>query len=254
MKKHTLQVNNLNIGYQHKPIIEHINFNVFPGELIGVIGVNGSGKSTLLKSISNEIKPLKGNVLLRNKPIEAYDLKERAKLMGLVLANEPVNTNLSIAEVIALGRHPYTNWLGLLSQHDRKKVVEAAQLVNIQKPLSTPCRQLSDGQLQNVLIARVIAQETPLILLDEPTTHLDLFHKLNTIRLLKRICKEKQHSILFATHEINLALQLCDQILVINNHKCHFGTPQKLSQNGVLGQLFPSEMINFDPDQLIFKL
>ncbi|QSS96532.1 ABC transporter ATP-binding protein [Psychroflexus sp. ALD_RP9] len=253
-RKIVLHTENLSIGYQNSAIINNINITVNQGELIGVIGINGAGKSTLLKTISQMETAISGQILLNQKPIESYDLKSRARQMGLVFANQNINKTLSIAEVIALGRHPYTNWIGKLTREDQKQIVNAAKLVDIAKPLTTKCSTLSDGQLQKVMIARVIAQQTPLIILDEPTTHLDMYHKIHTFKLLQDISKQKNKAIIFATHEINLSLQLCDKIVLIHNGLTHFGSPKELASSGILNQLFPSNMIKFDENQLLFKL
>lgn len=249
-----LHTENLSIGYQNSAIISNINIAVNQGELIGVIGVNGAGKSTLLKTISQMETAISGKVFLNRKPIESYDLKSRARQMGLVYANQNINKTLSIAEVIALGRHPYTNWIGKLTREDQKQIVNAARDVGITKPLNTKCSNLSDGQFQKVMIARVIAQQTPLIILDEPTTHLDMYHKIQTFKLLQNISQQKKKAVIFATHEINLSLQLCDKIILIHEGSTHFGSPKKLASTGILNQLFPSNMIKFDANQLLFKL
>lgn len=249
-----LQTKDLSIGYNNSAIINQINLEINLGELISVIGINGSGKSTLLKTITQVEPKIGGEILLNNQPIESYSLNSRAQEMGLVYAKQNIDKSLSIAEVIALGRHPYTNWIGKLTHYDKTQIIKAAELVGLKKNLQTKCNTLSDGQLQKVMVARVLAQQTKLIVLDEPTSHLDMYHKIYIFRLLKDICKEQQKAILFATHEINLALQLCSKIIVIHQEQIYYDTPKSLADSGILNQLFPSNLINFDSNQLIFKI
>lgn len=253
MEKIILDIQNLDIGYD-KTLVENINFSIKNSELVGLIGVNGSGKSTLLKSITQINSALKGNIILNQKPIEKYSLKEKSEQMGLVLTNPIINKDLSVFEIVALGRQPYTNWLGLLTKKDKRIIMKAIKQVGLIDKVKKKCAKLSDGQLQKVMLARALAQQTELIVLDEPTTHLDMYHKIYILKLLKMICQENNKAMLFATHEINLALQLCDKIIVLNDKKAYFGTTEELAKNQVFNKLFPNDLINFDQEQLIFKV
>lgn len=253
MEKLILEIKDLDIGYD-KTLVENINFSIKSSELVGLIGVNGSGKSTLLKSITQINTALKGDIILNKKPIQDYSLKEKSEQMGLVLTNSPINKQLTVFEIVALGRQPYTNWLGLLTKKDKRIIMKAIEQVGLIDKLKKKCAKLSDGQLQKVMLARALAQETELIVLDEPTTHLDMYHKIYILKLLKMVCKMNRKAMLFATHEINLALQLCDKIIVLNEQKAYFGTAKELAENSVFKNLFPNDLINFDEEQLIFKV
>lgn len=253
MEKTILDIQNLDIGYD-KTLVENINFSIKNSELVGLIGVNGSGKSTLLKTITQINSALKGNIILNQKPIEKYSLKEKSEQMGLVLTNPIINKDLSVFEIVALGRQPYTNWLGLLTKKDKRIIMKAIEQVGLIDKVKKKCAKLSDGQLQKVMLARALAQQTELIVLDEPTTHLDMYHKIYILKLLKMICQKNNKAMLFATHEINLALQLCDKIIVLNDKKAYFGTTEELAKNQVFKKLFPNDLINFDQEQLIFKV
>lgn len=253
MEKIILDIQNLDIGYD-KTLVENINFSIKNSELVGLIGVNGSGKSTLLKSITQINSALKGDIILNQKPIEKYSLKEKSEQMGLVLTNPIINKDLSVFEIVALGRQPYTNWLGLLTKKDKRIIIKAIEQVGLIDKVKKKCAKLSDGQLQKVMLARALAQQTELIVLDEPTTHLDMYHKIYILKLLKMICQKNNKAMLFATHEINLALQLCDKIIVLNDKKAYFGTTEELAKNQVFKKLFPNDLINFDQEQLIFKV
>ncbi|MDT0295651.1 ABC transporter ATP-binding protein [Mesonia ostreae] len=258
MKKQTstsiLTTRNLSIGYEDKLVAKNINLNIHPGELIAVIGVNGSGKSTLLKTITKELEPTSGEVFLEDTALEKISAKEISEKISIVLTETHFSKNLSVKELIALGRHPYTNWLGVLSQQDKEAIYNAIELIDLQDLADRKCSSLSDGQLQKVMLARALAQDTPLIILDEPTTHLDLYHKAFVLKLLKKLSKTTQKAIVFATHEIDLALQLCDQIILINDGKVFQQTPEELIKQKHLEHLFPSDLIQFDAVSKSFKI
>jgi iron complex transport system ATP-binding protein len=253
-----LTANSLSIGYKDKretvEIASQINFDIQPGELVALIGINGSGKSTLLKTLSGIIPALTGDILIDNTSISSLQNKDLASKQSLVLTNEIVSKQLSVFELVALGRHPYTNWLGHLSQKDLNHVDEAIKQVGLLQNQHKTCDALSDGQFQKVLIARALAQNTPLILMDEPTTHLDMYHKAYVLQLLKSIVKRSQKSILYASHEINLALQLCDKIILIDQGKVTYGRPSDLIQKGTFNSLFPKDLIVFDEISQSFRM
>lgn len=253
-----LSTSSLNIGYKEKreviSVAEKINVEIKTGELVALIGINGSGKSTLLKTLSGQIPALEGNIKIDHRSLTDLHAKNLGAYLSLVLTNEQVSKQLSVMELVALGRHPYTNWLGHLSQKDVEKIRQALSQVDLIQKKDKLCDSLSDGQFQKVLIARALAQDTPLILMDEPTTHLDMFHKAYVLKLLKSIVKNSQKSILFASHEINLALQLCDKIVLIDNHKVTYGTPSELIEQEAFNNLFPKDYIVFDKMSKTFRI
>ncbi len=251
-----LQTKNLDIGYT-KPKLEvakSVNISIKKASLTAVIGVNGSGKSTLVKSLGGLIPTQQGDIYLYDKPIVDYSVKEIAQKISLVLTKQHLPQHFRVIDFVALGRHPYTNWLGSHKQEDKKIIIHALKQVDLLDLKDKNCLSLSDGQLQKALIARALAQNTEIILLDEPTTHLDMYHKAMVLKLLKQISEDNQKAIVFATHEINLALQLCDYIILINNKNAIQDTPQNLIQNGHLYNLFPKDLIKFDKDAKIFKM
>lgn len=253
-----LETKNLNIGYRKKNIVQtiasNINVQIKEGELVAVIGVNGAGKSTLLKTLSGIIESIDGEVLISNKKLAKTEPDKLAKLISLVLTEQMTSKNLSVIELVALGRQPYTNWIGRLTKNDLKKVMHAINMVDIENIRDKKCYELSDGQFQKVLIARALAQDTSLIILDEPTTHLDLYHKAYVLKLLQQLSRETNKAIIFATHEINLALQLCDKLLILKDQKALFGTPKELIDSASFNDLFPSNLIHFDKDSASFKI
>lgn len=212
------------------------------------------GKSTLLRTIGSVQKSLSGEIRIENISLSKHSSLDLATKIGLVLTEPIASKNLTVLELIALGRQPYTNWLGTLTALDKAKTKEAILLVEIEALQYKRCFELSDGQLQRVMIARALAQDTQIILLDEPTSHLDLYHKVQILKLLKTIAHQTQKTILFTTHEIEVALQLCDKMLLLNKEESHFGTPTTLIQEKHFEKLFPSNMIKFDPNTGSFKI
>src|SRR5690606_32299993 len=184
-----LKISNLKIGYKTSKteniVAENISFSLEKGKLVALVGANGIGKSTLLKTILGFEKPFVGSILLNNKNTSEIPQKELAQYVSVVLTEKLPPSNLSVYELIALGRQPYTNWMGELSDFDKEKVEQAITLTQLQKLVSKKHFELSDGQLQKVMIARALAQDTEIMILDEPTTHLDLLHKVSDFKLLK---------------------------------------------------------------------
>lgn len=172
----------------------------------------------------------------------------------MVLTEQLPSKNLTVVELIALGRQPYTNWIGNLSKHDYSVIENALAKTNLVDLKHRKCYTLSDGQLQKVMIARALAQDTAMIILDEPTTHLDMYHKAYVLSLLKKLAHETQKTMLFSTHEIDLAIQLCDEMIVMYHGKVFFGTPCELIEQGVFEKLFPNDLITFDAISGSFKV
>lgn len=258
-KQHViLKTENLSVGYASKKgkqiVAKNINIELNSGELVGLIGANGIGKSTLLKTLTNVQKPLGGTIFINQKDIRSYSAFNLAKTLSLVLTEPIASKNLSVFELVALGRQPYTNWIGNLTQHDLNLVENALEQTNITDLKDKKCFELSDGQLQNVMIARALAQDTSLIVLDEPTTHLDMYHKAYTLKLLQKLAKETQKTILFSSHEIDLAIQLCDSLIVMTNHKVISGTPCHLIETNIFQHLFPEDLIAFDKKTGSFRI
>ncbi|CAM3963027.1 ABC transporter ATP-binding protein [Flavobacterium antarcticum] len=245
-----LHSDTISIGYASKKekiiIANDITIQLQKSKLIALVGVNGIGKSTLLKTITGIQKPIEGNVYLNNKNIADYTAKDLAQQMSLVLTEHLPPSNLTVFELVALGRQPYTNWLGTLTTEDLEKVNDAIRLTKIEHLAQKKHFEISDGQLQKVLIARALAQDTPLIILDEPTTHLDLLHKFTLLQLLQRLAKETQKCILFSTHDIDLAIQLCDEMIVMTPEKTVQASPCELIKNGTFNTIFDDKSIGFD--------
>lgn len=252
-KNNILSTSNLSIGYSTKKekivVAENLNLNFESGKLIALIGANGIGKSTLLRTLTGIQKPLHGNVFLNGKDIQSIEALELAQNLSLVLTEKLPSSNLTVFELIALGRQPYTNWLGKLSEDDLQKVNHAMALTQIEHLADKKHYEISDGQLQKVLVARALAQDTPLIILDEPTTHLDLLHKVAVFKLLKKLSKETNKCILFSTHDIDLAIQLSDEMIVMTGNTVEQDQPCNLISKGIFNTLFKDEHIIFDGEK-----
>jgi iron complex transport system ATP-binding protein len=220
--------------------------NLKEGKLIALIGANGIGKSTLLKTITGIQKPISGTVLLNENDIYKQEALTLAQNLSIVLTEKLPPSNLTVWELIALGRQPYTNWIGTLTDNDISKVNEAIELTQIGHLIAKRHYEISDGQLQIVLIARALAQDTPLIILDEPTTHLDLLHKVVLFKLLKKLTQETGKCILFSTHDIDMAIQLSDEMIIMTPENVVQDQPCNLIMKGSFNNLFKDEHIVFD--------
>lgn len=245
-----LNCENISIGYSSKKgtkiVASNINLSFEKGKLIALIGENGIGKSTLLRTLTGIQKTISGEVFLNNKNIKKYSNLELAQNLSLVLTEKLPTSNLTVFELIALGRQPYTNWIGKLSEVDLNHVNKAIELTNIKHLRDKKHFEISDGQLQIVLISRALAQDTPLIILDEPTTHLDLLHKVSLLKLLKKLSSETKKCILYSTHDIDLAIQLSDEMIVMKSGNIVQDNPCKLIENDIFNDLFNDSSIVFD--------
>ena len=254
-----LTTKDLSIGYGSKKeirvIAKHMDLNLNKGELVCLVGKNGIGKSTLLRTLSKMQPRLDGNIFLEDKSIDLFSRNELAKIISLVLTERIPSSNLTVYELIALGRQPHTNWIGKLLEEDLKQIKEAMSQSHLTELMHERCDKLSDGQLQRAMICRALAQNTDLIILDEPTAHLDVQHKMETFKLLKKIAHELNRAILISTHEIQLATQIADELWLMTEEKIITGTPSALIESDQINLLFDSDSMSFDKEtkQFIMK-
>lgn len=253
-----LQASKISIGYSHKKentvVASNIDLSLEKGKLIALIGANGIGKSTLLRTITGIQKTISGTVLLNGKDIHELNPLTLAQNLSVVLTEKLPPSNLTVFELIALGRQPYTNWIGKLTHIDIEKVHEAMEWTQISHLATKKHYEISDGQLQKVLVARALAQDTPLIILDEPTTHLDLLHKVALFKLLKKLTQETQKCILFSTHDIDMAIQLSDEMIIMTPEAVIQDQPCNLIMKGSFNTLFKDEHIVFDSEKGKFMI
>jgi len=270
-----LQAKDLSIGYRNKKnitcISENINLSLHKGNLVCLLGKNGIGKSTLLRTLTRVQPQLSGDILIGEQQLEAIPSADLAKKMSLVLTERIPENNLTVYELIALGRQPYTNWVGTLTEEDHRYIDLAIQQTNIKDIIYKKHFELSDGQLQKVMIARALSQNTEIITLDEPTAHLDVHNKIEIFTLLKTLSnldeptahldvhnkieiftllktlsKELNKTILISTHEIHLALQLADALWLMNEKGIISGDTENLIANESVSKLFTSDLVKFD--------
>lgn len=224
-----ISLSQLSVGYSlSHPIISDINLELRSGQLACLIGENGIGKSTLLKTLTGFLPKLKGSLLLGNRDIESFSQRELARQVSIVLTQKPDVQNLTIEEIIGLGRSPYTGFFGRLRAEDRKVVDDAIATMGIEKLRGRMIQTLSDGERQKVMIAKALAQETPIILLDEPTAFLDFPSKAETFQSLQRMAHERDKLILLSTHDLELAVRFADSLLEVKK-----GTLQAVSATEV---------------------
>lgn len=258
-KNIVLSASNLCIGYatksEKKVVAQNINLTFETGKLYSIVGANGIGKSTLLRTLSGIQKPISGTVLLKENTIQTVKPLQLSQTLSMVLTEKLPPSNLTCFELIALGRQPYTNWLGKLSDEDMNYINQAVQLTNTESFLHKKHYEISDGEMQKVLIARALAQNTPIIILDEPTTHLDLSNKVSVFKLLKKLSNETQKCILLSTHDIDLAIQLSDNMVLITHNEVIQDTPCNLISNNVFDKIFNDKSVVFDKEKgkFIFK-
>jgi len=239
-----IHTQSLAIGYIegsiNKVLQENINLSLSSGEIISLMGQNGVGKTTFIKTLSGLHKGISGSVYYHDRLINEFSKSSLAKQISVVLTEKPFTAHLSVIELIALGRHPYSNWLGRLNTSDKQAIDLAMSQTNIDYLAQKKLYQLSDGQFQKVMIARALAQETDLIILDEPTAHLDLSNKIEIMLLLKSIAGSGK-GVLIATHDLQVSLQLSDRLWLFNfNQPVLDGCPEDLILQGAVDQtLFP---------------
>ena len=233
----------LTVGYQERrkklPILKKVNLVLRRGELVCLMGQNGIGKSTLLRTLSGVQPPMFGEILIEGKSIHHLSRLERAKKISLVLTERLNSGNLSVQDVVTMGRYPFVGLDIRLSDKDQLKINQAIDQVGVRDLLEQQVHKLSDGQLQKVMIARALAQDGDIIILDEPTAHLDLNNRVTIIRLLKFLSKNTNKVILMATHELDLALQTADKLLLVDqNGTLTDGIPEDLVLDGTLDRVF----------------
>lgn len=258
-KDETIIIKDLSIGYSSKKntkvVAEHITSTIYGGELTCLLGANGIGKSTLLRTLTAFHPKLSGDIFIHGKEVETYSEKELATLIGVVLTEKFEIKNMTAYELIGLGRSPYTGFWGNLTKEDNEKIYEAISLVKIEKLSQRMVDTLSDGERQKVMIAKALAQETPIILLDEPTAFLDFPSKVEIMQLLHRLSRKTNKTIFLSTHDLELALQIADKIwLMDTEHVIQIGTPEDLSLNGNLSNFFARKGIVFDHDTGLFRV
>ena len=246
-----LNTHNLSIGYSKKRnkivVQSDLNLDLKAGELVCLIGQNGCGKSTLLRTLAGLQKPLAGKVLVDNQELEKIRIHEKARILALVLTEKVDIENATVADIVRMGRQPYSNWWGDLSNSDVEIVRESIEMVHLGNKTNSQLNELSDGERQRVMIAKALAQDTPLILLDEPTAHLDLPTRVEIMLLLHKLAHTTGKSVIISTHELDMALQAADRIwLMTKTDGIECGVPEDLVLQGHFHDAFQSKSYYFN--------
>ena len=254
-----LTAEDLAVGYMNRktphPVAGPLRLALWPGELVCLLGPNGAGKSTLLRTLAGLQPALSGRLDLGGRPLAAMEASERARQLSIVLTDRVDAGNLAVRELVRLGRHPHTGWLGSLSAHDEARVQAALEATGTEVFADRPVGELSDGERQKVLLARALAQDTPVVLLDEPTAHLDLPNRVALMRLLHQLARTTGKAILLSTHELDLALQAADRVwLLPADGPLRTGTPEDLVLSGAFAAAFAREGLAFDAATGTFAL
>lgn len=246
-----LTTHNLSIGYSKKGktdvIQSDLNLQLRAGELVCLIGPNGSGKSTLLRTLTGLQKPLSGKTSIDEKEISKLKQREKALLIALVLTERVDIENATVYNLVSLGRHPHSNWWGNINDDEDLIIREAIEMVHLEHKMYQNINELSDGERQRAMIAKALAQDTPIIMLDEPTAHLDLPNRVEIMLLLHKLAHKTDKAILLSTHELDLALQAADRIWLISSDRgVECGVPEDLVFNGSFNSTFESKSYFFN--------
>lgn len=237
----------LTVGYHGVPLIKDIRISLKKGEIMTLIGPNGAGKTTILKSIIQQLSPLGGVVYLDGKAVDQMTGKELSKKMSVVLTERVRPELMTCEDVVATGRYPYTGRFGILSDQDRRIVREAMELVHISELADRDFLKTSDGQKQRVMLARAICQEPDIIVLDEPTSFLDIRYKLEFLSILQNMSRTRNLSVLMSLHELDLAGRISDKIVCIKGDQVdRFGTPEEVFTPGYIPELYQMTTGSYD--------
>ena len=243
-----IRTENLAVGYNGKILIDNITLSVEQGTITVLIGPNGSGKSTILKTITKNLKEISGVSYIGNKAIKEWNHQEFAKKVSVVWTDKIKPELMTCNDVVAAGRYPYTGRLGILSEMDREEVRSAMELIGISHLAECDFNALSDGQKQRVMIARAVCQRTPVLILDEPTSYLDIRYKAELFYLLKKLAKERGTTIILSVHEMELAKKIADYVICVKGEKIFMqGKPQDIFHEKIIRQLYDlnEEQYNF---------
>lgn len=259
-----IELQHLTVGYGKKAILSDINQTIESGQLVCLLGANGVGKSTILRTIAGFQPPLCGTIILNEQDMSSFSTAQRSKAISVVLTERVEVPCMNVVDLVGMGRSPYTGFFGTLTKEDKNIVNEAIDMVGISHLATRTFDTLSDGERQKVLLAKALAQQTPVILLDEPTAFLDFHAKVSTLRLLLRLAHETNKTILLSTHDVEMAIQLSDALWIVQNGEIKAGTTLSLTESGTLKhflQIDPladaqkgNQGIIFDTENLTLKI
>lgn len=239
MKDSVLKTKKLSVGYNKKIVAGDIEISVKQGEILTIIGANGSGKSTILKSITGQLKLISGAVFIDNRNLDNFTRKELSRKMSVVMTDRIETELMTCRDIVEYGRFPYTNQSGILSSSDRLKADEAMHITDTYELAERDFSRISDGQKQRVLLARAVCQEPEVLILDEPTSFLDIRYKLELLSILKRLVREKNIAVIMSLHELDLVQRISDHVLCIDGEKAdRYGTPEEIFSGDYISRLY----------------
>lgn len=248
MADYYFHMDHMTVGYNKKPLIKDIEIGIKKGEIITLIGPNGSGKSTILKSISRNLEIVAGTVYLENDQVSSMSFRDLSRKMAVMLTERIKTEYMTCYEIVATGRYPYTGRLGILSAEDEEIVEESLRRVHAEDLGSRDFNAISDGQRQRILLARAICQQPEIILLDEPTSFLDIKHKLELLAILRSMAKEKNITVIMSLHEIDLAQKISDKVVCVKgDHISLFGEPEEIFTFDNIRELYSIDNGSYDP-------
>ena len=249
-----IELQHLTVGYGSKTVLSDINQTLNSGQMVCLLGANGVGKSTILRTLAGFSPPLSGKVLLEGRDLLSLSVSQRSQAVSVVLTERVEVPYMKVTDLVGMGRAPYTGFFGGLSKEDKDIVGEAIEMVGIAGLAQRTIDTLSDGERQKALLAKALAQQTPVILLDEPTAFLDFHAKVSTLRLMLRLAHETGKTIFLSTHDVEMAIQLSDVLWIVQDGKIESGTAASLTESDTLQHFLQAEGIMYDAAERTLKI
>lgn len=255
MMNNILKTDSLTVGYGKNVVVQDVNIEVLPGKIITLIGPNGSGKTTILKTILRQLEPISGCIYLSDIPFNDLKGADIAKKMAMVTTNRPKTDMMTCYDIIASGRYPYTGKLGLLTKDDIEKVNNAIDFMDVRDIVNRDFQAISDGQKQRVMIARAVCQEPEVLLLDEPTSFLDIKYKIDILNSIYKLARENNTAVVMSLHELDLAKNISDEIVCVENDKIgKIGRSEEVFVDGYIQKLYGIDKEYFDEEKGVIKM
>ena len=249
-----IELHEITLGYGSRTLIEGVETRFERGSMIALLGRNGTGKSTLLRAIARLQEVMKGVIMVEGKPLAELSQAELARLVSFVTTERIDVEALTAYDLVAIGRSPYTGWMGRLTDKDHEAIKRAMVIAGVQHMAERRVSTMSDGECQRVMIARALAQDTPIILLDEPTAFLDLPNRYELCTLLGRLAHEEKKCVIFSTHELDIALSLADSIALVDSPRLVHLPTKEMIVSGNIERLFDSDYVSFDAENHSIRL
>ena len=247
-QEYYFQTRQFTVGYEGIPVISNVEIHIKRGEILSLIGPNGAGKTTILRSIIKQLKPLGGVAFIDKTPMNEMSLSELSKKMAVVLTDRLQTELMTVEDVVGTGRYPYTGKFGILSEEDRAIVADAMELIHITNMKDLYFTKISDGQRQRVMLARALAQQSDIIVLDEPTSFLDIKHKLEFLSIIQKLSREKKLTVIMSLHEVELAQRISDKIACFRDGCLDsYGSPAEIFSNDYLLKLYDIKLEQLSP-------